>query len=77
MKNGYNRSAIDKLCSIEIAEQYLISRTQVELASGDDRQRLDVFGQPLTGSVAAIVLVIAIAAIPQVEFIRQLFLSRA
>jgi hypothetical protein len=77
MKNGYNRSAIDKLCSIEIAEQYLISRTQAELASCDDKQRLWVFGQPLTGPVAAIVMTIAIAAIPQMEFIREFFLSRA
>lgn len=54
MKNGYNRSAINKMCSIEAAEQYLIARTHEELAQAAGSVPVESFAQAIYRPVLAI-----------------------
>ena len=58
MKNGYNRSAINKLCSIETAEQYLIARTHEELKQSAGNVSVENFAEALYRPVLALGLTI-------------------
>lgn len=58
MKNGYNRSAINKLCSIETAEQYLIARTRKELEHSAGNVPVENFAAALYRPVLALGLTI-------------------
>ncbi len=58
MKNGYNRSAINKLCSIETAEQYLIARTHEELEHSAGGVAVENFAEALYRPVLALGLTI-------------------
>lgn len=58
MKNGYNRSAINKLCSIETAEQYLIARTRKELERSAGNVPVENLAEALYRPVLALGLTI-------------------
>lgn len=54
MKNAHERIAVDKLRSIEAAEQYLIARTHAELAHTTDGEPVENFAQAIYRPVLAI-----------------------
>jgi len=58
MKNAYNRSAINKLCSIETAEQYLIARTRKELERSAGNVPVENLAEALYRPVLALGLTI-------------------
>lgn len=72
MKNTINRSAIDRLRSIQTAEQYLIARTHAELDRAAVKPAALAFGQPIYKSALAIGVTVAVVWVLQIGFIREM-----
>jgi len=72
MKNTMDRSAIDRLHSIETAEQYLIARTHAELDHGARKGTTEAFGQPIYRSALAIGVTATLVWALQIGIVRDL-----
>ena len=72
MKNTLDRSAIEKLHSIEIAERYLIARTHAELDHAAGKRTAGALGQPIFRSALAIGVTATVVWILQMGVVRDL-----
>jgi hypothetical protein len=72
MKNTLDRSAIDKLHSIETAERYLIARTHAELDRAAGKRTAKAFGQPIFKSALAIGVTATVVWVLQIGIVRDL-----
>lgn len=72
MKNTFDRSAIDRLHSIETAEKYLIARTHAELDRVARKGSTEAFGHPIYRSALVIGVTATVVWVLQIGIVWDL-----